>query len=309
MLKQEMTVNLQVPFDPVLEKVGQTASRLSPHLSPELRGIALYVAMRDAMKDGAVLDPAPAAGRTSQGQAHRQAPRQGPQDGFDGAPGAGAVAADATGGAGRPASSRILPPEQEALIEGDDPDFLEDKDNPLAALNLVPFERKPAAEILVSSDADLRRAREELDQALLDPIQSMLSNPMGTKSLVDRRPPGKLLSAIVAAPEAIDPATGLSLMPKDNWVADALIDAEEMINRPRSSDNTVVGLTQQTLENVEQVERLLDSPDPPKAAKAMERMVAVRVTPDTNPNAAGDDPESVEAFFAELNERVTGPQK
>jgi hypothetical protein len=41
----------------------------------------------------------------------------------------------------------------------------------------------------------------------------------------------------------------------------------------------------------------------------MERMVAVRVTPDTNPNAAGDDPESVEAFFAELNERVTGPQK
>ena len=70
----------------------------------------------------------------------------------------------------------------------------------------------------------------------------------------------------------------------------------------RSSDNTVVGLNEPTMQKVEVVESLMRSPDPAEGAKALERVVAAKVTPQTTPE--DESSEDLEAWFAELEEKI-----
>lgn len=309
MLRQEVSVDLRVPFDPVLEAVSATAKRLSPHLGAETRAIALYVAAREALRSEGAGDPAAGASGRGQTQAHRQAPRQGESDGFDGSA-APTTAASATAdlaaakGLNVPAAARILAAADIAEDNGsdadvEDPDFL--AEDPLAFLRVTPFERKPA-EALLGLTGDPSPAGETPPPP--DPLDALMRGGRTLSLADDTIPRGKILSKLIGAPEAVDPDTGLSLVPKDNWISDAFVSFNDMLKAPRSSDNTVVGLNQPTLQGVEKVEALLDSDQPQAAARALERVVAAKVTPDTTPQQSPSDPEDIDAFFGTLTERL-----
>lgn len=296
-LKQEVSVHLHVPFDPVLDAVGKAAERLSPHLGAEQRAIALYWAARQAME---AEESGAGASSHGQKQAHRQAPRQGAGDGFE-----GGVATQPPAAADKnlPPASRILADAQAGdLVDPDDPDFA--SEDALAFLRNTPFERKPAEAVLgLGEDTDARaRDRARAERALVDPLASIMEREsFHDAAVVPKR--GKLLSKIIGAPEAADPETGLALVPKDDWIGEGIQEANDMLRVPRSSDNTVVGLTQPTLEGVQEVEALMGSPAPDQAARALEVVVAAKVTPTTTPQQGLQDPADVAAFFDELKEQ------
>lgn len=305
MLKQDVTVDLRIPYDPVLESIGEVAARLSPHLDAETRAIALYVAARDALRTQGA-DPA-AAGASTRGQtqAHREAPRQGGNDGFAGGAGAAVDPAVQASEAAAvvPSAARILanPQEEVEAESGEDPDFL--PDDPLAFLRVTPFERKPAEALLGLGD-EVPHVVREREREQPDPVEGLIRGGATMSLADDRVPRGKLLSKLVGAPEALDPDTGLSLVPKADWISDAFDDFNNIVKVPRSSDHTVVGLNQPTLETVEKVEALLDSPQPQQAALALERVVAAKVTPDTSPQQSSTDADDIDAFFADINQRL-----
>ncbi|MEJ8837711.1 type IV secretion system DNA-binding domain-containing protein [Ramlibacter sp. AN1133] len=298
MLSQQVTVSLRVPHDPVVQAVADCAARLNPHLGAESRAIALYVAARNALR-AVGQDPA-AAGASRRGQhlAHKQAPRQGEEDGFE-----GSTQPVAQEPAEPPKASRILSNSQTEPQEdqsGEDPDFAPGP-NPLAFLS--PFVRKPAEEILGLEGEAAALPLPSPPQ----PMRERLGEVMRTARLYTTHDPrlrGKFLSKLVGAPEAHDPGTGLSLVPKADWISDAFEEFEGVLAEPRSSDRTVVGLTQPTLTKLEKVEELLDSPEPKAAAKSVERVVAVKVTPNTLPQDTLHDASDVTAFFETMRETL-----
>jgi intracellular multiplication protein IcmO len=305
MLKQEVSVDLRVPYDPVLAAVGAAATRLSPHLGAESRAIALYVAARKALLDaGADNAGGPVSG--GQAQVHRQAPLQATGD--DGFAGSGTAVASADldpmlkASAKPPAASRILPSQEESPEDApEDPDFL--ADDPLAFLRLTPFERKPAEALLGLGDEKPAEPRER--EAPADGVlESVIRRGTTLNLAADAAARAKFFSQLVGAPQAFDPETGLAIAPKADWISDAFTEFDDLLKVPRSSDHTVVGLNQQTLQNVEKVEALLDSPQPQAAALALERVIATKVTPNTAPQESPTDPEDMDAFFATLNERL-----
>jgi intracellular multiplication protein IcmO len=296
-LRQEVGVDMRVPFDPVLSAIGAAAGALSPHLDAETRSIALYVVARDALQaEGGFVDSGGVASGRRGGQAHKQAPLQAGHDGF-----AGGVAQPADAHEGLQAAV-IAPDLPEAA-----PDFLPEEDDPLSFLKMTPFERKPADEVLglvAPLTEALPRPERERAEALLDPLDAAFFAGGNKHYLADpSNYRGGLLNKLVAAPEAMDPATALSLMPKDDWIGDALRESETLLAVPRSSDNTVVGLNTPTLRRVEEVEELMNSPRPDQAAKALERVVAARVTPQTIPQEPADV-DDVDAFFTHVNEQL-----
>jgi intracellular multiplication protein IcmO len=293
-LRQEVGVDLRVGFDPVLAAVGAAAGALSPHLGAETRAIALYMAARDALLGEQPAVAGSGSGRRS--MTHKEAPQQGGHDGF-----AGGVAAPATESAQPLAEAAAS-----AAVADPDPDFLPEDDNPLAFLKVTPFERKPAEEVLgLTADLEVapQRERERAAAVLMDPFDAVIAGGKTLRLGDDIVFRGKLLSHLVAAPEAQDPDTGLSLIPKDDWIGDALRESETLLAVPRSSDNTVVGLNGPTMQRVEEVETLMNSPQPERAAKALERVIAARVTPQTIPQEAADD-DNVDSFFGDIEERL-----
>ncbi len=284
LLRQQTILDLRVPFSGPLSELGLYASALSPHLPAEQRSILLYMKLRSLIS-GASLDssPAPAAsgGRSSGGaQSHKQAPRVHGRDGFEGV---------------------LDAQEQAAQLEPEVPHIDDTLDeDPLAFLKPTPFERKPAAAVLGGMEDDEVATSRAL---VSDPIESMLLAGQ-TVSLSDGGMiKGKALSMLVGAPDDVrDPETGMLLQANDDWIGAAIQEASEMASSPRSSDDTVVGFNAETMSRVTDVERLMNSPDPQKAARSFERVVAAKVTPATVPEDPSIDasPDEMDAFFARI---------
>ena len=287
-LKQEKILNLSVPYSRLLEDLGQYASTISPHEKAEQRAILLYMFARRAVlgaMGGEIAKPGGASGGRSSGgtQAHRPAPRVDGHDGFAGA--------------------------QEIQVEQIDSTVEEDvlDENPLAFLSPTPFMRKPAEDVLGSLPAELS----EVTQGMVPPEEVIFADPVESMMLLGRTMSlkddgfvrGKSLSLLVGAmPEVEDPDTGLSLVPKDDWIGEAIAAASTMVTTPRSSDRTVVGFNQETMEKVQVVEDLMSSPDPARAARSFERVVATKVTPQTVPAHPDADvtADEMDAFFEQF---------
>ncbi len=301
-LRQEATVHLRVQPIAHLQGLRDFASRISPHESPEKRAILLYTELRRLITNGAVraTDPLSSASGTAGGrsaggaQAHRPV---NPNAGID----------DLLGHGGTPGISPSQP-EPEVVLMADDDELDE---NPLAFLNPTPFQRKPAKEVLGTLSSDLEAAsdaaakKQAEDEAVLvaDPVESMLQIGRTVSLNDDAAFKGKALALLVGAPaEMPDPDTGLALVAKDDWIGEGIKDAAQMITAPRSSDETVIGLNDETATKVLAVEMLMDSPNPSLATKSFERVVAAKVTPHTVPEEGSMDvtPDELDSFFSQL---------
>lgn len=287
LLRQQALLDLRVPFSGPLSDLGLYAAALSPHLPAEQRSILLYMKLRSLISSAALESsqaPAASGGRSSGGaQAHKQAPRVDGRDGFDG----------------------VLDAQEQAA---QDASQVEDSldDDPLAFLKPTPFERKPASSVLGAMEED---APVNARALVADPIESMLLAGQ-TVSLSDGGMiKGKALSMLVGAPDDMrDPETGLLLQANDDWIGAAIQEASEMASSPRSSDDTVVGFNAETMSRVTDVEALMNSPDPRRAARSFERVVAAKVTPATVPEDPSIDasPDEMDAFFARIGGQEPG---
>ncbi|MBT9137202.1 MAG: hypothetical protein DDT34_02289 [Firmicutes bacterium] len=278
LLRQQAVLDLRVPFSAPLSELGLYASALSPHLPAEQRSILLYMKLRSLISSAAPeSSPAHTAsdGRSSKrDQSHEQAPRMYDRDGFEG----------------------VLDAQKQAVQVNQEASHIEDSldDDPLAFLKPTPFERKPASSVLGA-----RGEEAPVDTRVLvaDPIESMLLAGQ-TVSLSDGGiVKGKALSLLVGAPDDIrDPKAD------EDWIGVAIQEASEMASNPRSSDDTVVGFNEETMSRVTDVETLMNSPDPRRAARSFERVVAAKVTPSTVPEDLSIDasPDEMDKFFAKI---------
>ena len=83
------------------------------------------------------------------------------------------------------------------------------------------------------------------------------------------------------------------------WVNKAIGEAHKMAREPRSANQTVVGLSPDTMESLEDLERELGSPLPKSSAQSMQKVVSAQITPDTV--GRGEIPENeIEDFFRDI---------
>jgi intracellular multiplication protein IcmO len=292
-LRQQTSLDVNVPFSAPLADLAEYAKNLSPHEPAEKRSILLYMKARALLTAQAEVAPLASSGggRSSGGaQSHKQAPLVHGRDGFE-----GDIAAQ---------DMNVLEDDLNHHVDGDD--TLDD--DPLSFLKTTPFERKPASEVLGGLDEEIEAASHSLnaepEHALFaDPIESMLLVGRSVGLAQESMFKGKALSVLVGAPEdRVDPSTGLPLEARDDWIGAAIQDACFMVSSPRSSDDTVIGFNEETMAMVVKVEQLMSSPNPSQAAKSFERVVATKVTPSTVPEELQVDasPDEMDAFFAQL---------
>lgn len=292
-LRQQAIVSMDVPFSSVLADLSVFAQGISSHAPAEQRAIELYMRARDLISgsSGSTVAAASntAGGRSSGGaQAHKQAPRVHGQDTFDG----------------------VNTPHELAEFGGE-AGVVEEAldDDPLSFLKSTPFERKPASEVLGGIQDDVEAAKSPVsatsDAALFaDPVQAMLLVGKTVNLSDEALIKGRALALLVGAPDGVkDPATGATLQANDDWIGAAILEATSMVSSPRSSDDTVIGFNKETMGRVVDVEVLMSSPSPAKAAKAFERVVAAKVTPPTVPEDSTVDasPDEMDAFFAQIS--------
>jgi hypothetical protein len=267
---------MRLQFDSVLQTVGEYAKGINQHVLPEERGILLYMAARAAMlktQDDGDSSARGGSGSKSKGgaQTHKQAPVVDGHDGFDGQ-------------------------EATALEDTLDTDVL-------AFIKPTPFERKSAESVLGSpSPAAVAAASSDAGPLVLDPVAALIKRGQTMSLSDDFLLKGRALAMLVGAPMANDPVTGLGIEPNCDWIGSSLEEASAMVAAPKSSDNTVIGFNAETLSKVEQVEELMNSPQPALAARAFEQVIAARLTPKTTPEDLRVDmsDEEMDGYWSQL---------
>lgn len=286
----------------VVAAIAKAAHQLPVHLPAQERAIALYMAAREALQ--ASVQPAPS---TATAATHGQ--EDAPPGMASSPAGPEHVGRDGHG-PGEPLA--------QGVSSGGDPN---EEVDPLAFLSpggtLDPtFARKKASEVIGMGQGDDRtRLMQDLAQlterpeadpsaavdargtaaaAAADPFDAMLSDGAVTYKLKEDLSPsrGRVIAQLVGAPaEVADPVTGLPVDSQAAWIGDALLDFGRINEIQPAADGTVVGMTEQTLERVQEAERALGSPDPMAAARAAEQVAAARVTVPTSAKAPLDDSE------------------
>jgi len=270
----------------VITAIAKAAGKLPVNLPAQERGIALYMAAREALMQQRQASSVPAAG----------SPRQ------------AAPAAEF-----RPPPARQEEPDEHAAARTPAGDANEPVDDPLAFLSgggqqEPTFARKKASEVIgldssaerahliqeLETLAGQRREQEERSVATLsaDPFEAMLQDRSVTYRMKDDilRTKGRIIAELVSAPQdLVDPVTGSPVDSRPDWIGDAVLDAQRLTQIQPAADDTVVGMTDRTLERVQDAERALGSPDPAAAAKSAEQVVAARVTAPTSARAPIDD--------------------
>jgi len=276
-LDQREPVDLNVPADPMLAAVQDVSMRLNPHAPAEERAICLYMAARAALL----------------AEDERQARAEGRK--------VPAAEPDLVNGA---APATVVP--ERAVLATEAGGLVMDVEDDAVDLNSVlgfqtPFQRKPQE--LLGLDEPVVRYEEPPPVSLGgDPFEALVRLPGRQMRLRTQQEVEAEASRILPLPTRDwSAASG----PADDWISLAQAQAAEMVNAPRSSDNTVVGFTEQTMSKVVVAERLLDSPDPNAAARHVERVVAVRITPVTQPESLKDaDDDNALALLDTLAEKV-----
>lgn len=286
LLNQQEEIHLVVDRSPVIEALELTERSLGEHASAEEKAIRLYLSARAALRQAQTGAQLSSGVRTGQNSDKPARP----------IPDAQAASPVPTG----------------AAQAGVDPDEDDDDNVLLDFLSLTPLQRRLAEDVMglrdsdatvpalapaPSSPADSAAQTDALMRSVLaDPFATLVTNGRTMRLGEGELLTGHLLRQIIGAPEVINPDTGLVLEHKDDWIGAALAEALEILDSPRSPDNTVVGFNDPTLEKIEQVERFMDSPAPKAGAMALQKIIAVRVTPDTVPT----DPDTDEAQFESL---------
>lgn len=294
-LNQETPVEIHPGFDPVLSAIGEYAQTLSEHDPAVERAIKLYLAAEKAILDEEAVIAG--GGSSRRGDAHKQSPRNANgTDGFIDAPGTGVAQDDDEGEEDvSPTISPVLDQDGEETTDHDVLAFLNEA---------TPFERKPSAEVLgINLPGNASTLEQAAASLTADPFKTMLERSQTLNFSDDLVLRGKILSQIIGAPKVVDAATGLPVDSHDDWIGNALAESERMIDERRSSDDTVIGLNQPTMVNVEAVETLLKSPSPESAAKSLEKVIASKVTPNTIAEQPIDMQET-DVFFGLLEERL-----
>jgi len=83
------------------------------------------------------------------------------------------------------------------------------------------------------------------------------------------------------------------------WVSKAVSEAKAMEHTPRSADRTAIGLSSDTLRELEGLEQSLGSTQPKQTAHVMEQVVSATITPNTIGSGSVSD-EEIEDFFRAL---------
>jgi hypothetical protein len=261
-LKAPGTIDLHqyIQPDPVIAAISQCAADIPEHMEPHERGIMLYLAAAKALR---VLK-AKQDGQEDALQAHGQQEQQ-----------------------------------EIAQSEPSNPD-LEDVDDVLGALlRPVPFERKPADQVLgdVPNTMQIRKKAEQpeplssaIKTAIMDPMETLLRNGRTLNLGIPEEGNSAIWRPVKFPPPA-----------EEDWIETGLQGAAEMLKLPRSSDNTVIGFTGETLKRVEQVEGILGNDNPLQSAKVLERVVSVQITPDTQSKAPIDKVD-IDAFFQTIED-------
>lgn len=259
--------------NPVIAAIAKAAHSMPANVQAAERGIALYMAAREALLAQ---------------QAHAQA---------------------------QPVAARSQPA---PLVVNDDPeDLVAQEDShiaaavnpdtpvdPLAFLNgNVPFERKKTEDVIgiasptqsgsrvLESISTLGGEPERLQRdinAVLDPFEAMVREGKSLSIEDMQRRSRQLGEVLGVGGDARDPTSGELVDSRADWIAGAFADLNRMQTVKPAADDTVVGLTKRTLEEVEDAEAALGSTAPRASALAAEKVVASRLTPPTSAQAPID---------------------
>ena len=276
----------------VITAIALAAQRLPANLPAQERGIALYVAARQALArrgaQPAESPPAavnrarpPAQAAVSTGADLQQpAPLQ-----------PAATAAAAPAGAGDPHEPVDDPL---AFLSGGslEPTFARKKAAEVIGLDGSPERERLLQELESLQTRQQERDREELRALAADPFDAMLNERSVTYRLKDDllRSRGRVIAELVSAPQDLtDPITGLAVDSRPDWIGEAVLEAQRFGEIPPAADGTVVGMTDKTLQRVEEAERALGSPNPQSAARYAEQVASAKVTVPTSAKGALDD--------------------
>ncbi len=279
-LNQDTQLTMSIPSNAVVAALADAARTIGPYASAEERSVALYVAARNAIRK---------AKESSQAPVVPPADVALPQEADD--------------------LDMSLPPrsvigdEREVFIEPEDTSDLNVLDE---LVGVSPYVRKTAESVLGLTEGDLPRLPDHVRGVLnaqsspdVDPVEQMLERSR-TVSLSDSVFTGRVFSKFIGSPEAKNPFTGLLQIPKDDWIGAAVKESLSQSFVSRSSDKTVVGLTAAVMNKVEQVEALMDSPDPKAGARSLEMAVSFKVTPSTVPAAPMSSADEVDSYLTDF---------
>jgi intracellular multiplication protein IcmO len=277
-LRQEDRVDWAIPPSAVIEAVAFAASNINPHTPAHERAVALYMAARKVIVEAKASNQSEAVGGGSSGRGDRSLHIERPEH-----------PQDVVESAQEDVPVVATEPKDDAEVD------------PLAFLNpVMPFVRKPAAEILGAEALPQEPANPEevsveaaVAAAIADPMEALMA---GGKTL-------SMGAGRASVFEQIKPKDSAAGVPEDSWIQDGINDAAKMLETPRASDNTAVGLTKTTMDKVAQAEEALGNDSPQEAAKSLERVVSARVTPDVQ-SKKEIDPDDIDAFFLTLQESV-----
>lgn len=307
-LRYQTQVDHEVASDEVIDAMANLADRMAKGVAPLERGIALYMEARAAFlaRKEALESQRPSASAAS------------PE-------GADDVAQRANEG-GDPSVPDMEPPKlrfplvnpgagrgQTGRRESSSED---DNANMLDFLNPgMPFQRKPVQELLPNDSAEHGSAFDADIQARMDQFSSRpdpvariffggkamtLGSADGAARVLDPSPtPSDVLHEQLSAATPFRAAAQQS----EDWMVRAIDQSSEMLGEVASVNNDVVGFTPATSASVERIETALENPNPAAAAKALERVVATRITPPETLDDAGGivDIDDVNAVFEAID--------
>ena len=263
MLKHQIQLP-PAPIKPVyqeLARVIRVINKEASGMEAMERGIVYYLALRDLVKNGGVLKTAAPGGNTVE----------------------------------IPASAAILGSDEalglaEALDEHGLPDPLSLLRKPLGDI-LAPVDEEPIRRPIISSREPgfgVSNTPLEHDFGQTDSAATDYGFGFDTEPAID--PVGDMLEQGRPPAKPGSPAA---------WVSQAVADANKMAVRPRSADNTAVGLSDSTLAELEGLEKELGSTTPKTSAHTMQKVVSAQITPQTM--GVGEvSEEEIEKYFSGL---------
>jgi intracellular multiplication protein IcmO len=273
-----------VKSNAVISAIAQAAGKLPANLPAQERGIALYMAAREALLRQRPVAPAAAGAPPTRPTAPPEQPERENQTESAGA----SMAVDPVSDPNEPVDDPL------AFLSGGnhEPTFARKKASEVIGLGSS-GERAQLIQQLEGMAGQQPERNERAPAALpADPFEAMLTERTVTYRMKDDilRSRGRIIAELVSAPQdLVDPVTGTPVDSRPDWIGDAVLDAQKLGHIQPAADDTVVGMTDRTLERVQDAERALGSPDPAAAAKSAEQVVAARVTAPTSARAPIDD--------------------
>jgi intracellular multiplication protein IcmO len=145
--------------------------------------------------------------------------------------------------------------------------------------------RKPVFDILAPIQEEVQRQEPKRNGAFYSSDPEEI-DPGSINKNIDENP--ALYGFEEVTDEPIDPIDEIMIAGRPDakpgtsaaWVSKAIVDAHNMVIEPRSADNTAIGLSPDTMTQLEGLERELGSSIPKTTARSMQKVVSAQITPD-----------------------------